>query len=62
MINKPGRDNNIKHNISILSNLIDSSTKAAYFNINNNLLSDTKYFLDHMEIIKKSKKYFKYFI
>lgn len=55
MINKPGRDNNIKHNISILSNLIDSSTKAAYFNINNNLLSDTKYFLDHMEIIKSQR-------
>ena len=54
MINKPGRDNNIKHNISILSNLIDSST-AAYFNINNNLLSDTKYFLDHMEIIKSQR-------
>ena len=55
MINKPGRDNNIKHNISILSNLIDSSTMAAYFNINNNLLSDTKYFLDHMEIIKSQR-------
>ena len=55
MINKPGRDNNIKHNISILSNLIDSSTKAAYFNINNNLLSDTKYFLDHMEIVKSQR-------
>ena len=55
MINKPGRDNNIKHNISILSNLIDSSTKADYFNINNNLLSDTKYFLDHMEIIKSQR-------
>ena len=51
MINKPGRE----HNISILSNLIDSSTKAAYFNINNNLLSDTKYFLDHMEIIKSQR-------
>ena len=38
MINKPGRDNNIKHNISILSNLID-----------------TKYFLDHMEIIKSQR-------
>ena len=58
MINKPGRDNNIKHNISILSNLIDSSTKAAYFNINNNLLSDTKYFLDHMEIIKSQRNIF----
>lgn len=55
MINEPGKDNNIKHNISILSNLIDSSTKAAYFNINNNLLSDTKYFLDHMEIIKSQR-------
>lgn len=55
MINKPGKNNNIKHNISILSNLIDSSTKAAYFNINNNLLSDTKYFLDHMEIIKSQR-------
>ena len=39
-------------NLNTLNKLIDNSISEAYANINNSLLSDTRFFLDHMEIIK----------
>lgn len=51
MIN-PDKDIYFQHHLDELNKLISNSTKAAYENINNNLLSDTKYLLEHMEIIK----------
>ena len=41
--------------LNTLNALIDSSISEAYNNINNNLLSDTRFFLDHMEIIKHQR-------
>ena len=41
--------------LNTLNALIDSSISEAYNNINNNLLSDTRFFLDHMEIIKSQR-------
>ncbi len=43
------------NHIDTLDKLIHNSKKVAYENINNNLLSDTKFLLDHMEIIKKQR-------
>ena len=42
-------------NLSTLNKLIDNSISEAYSNINNSLLSDTRFFLDHMEIIKHQR-------
>lgn len=55
IIKNPDKDFSFQHNLEELNLLIDKSTKAAYENINNNLLSDTKYFLEHMEIIKNQR-------
>lgn len=55
MIDNPYKKINFKNNITKLNQLINTSTDAAYFNINNNLLTDTRYFLDHMEIIKSQR-------
>lgn len=55
IISNPDKDISFQHNLDRLNKLINSSTKAAYENINNNLLSDTKYFLEHMEIIKSQR-------
>ena len=41
--------------LNTLNALIDSSISEAYNNINNNLLSDTRFFLNHMEIIKHQR-------
>ena len=43
------------NDLNTLNALIDSSISEAYNNINNNLLSDTRFFLDHMEIIKHQR-------
>ena len=43
------------NDLNTLNALIDSSISEAYNNINNNLLSDTRFFLDHMEIIKHTR-------
>ena len=42
-------------NLHTLNTLIDNSISEAYSNINNSLLSDTKFFLEHMEIIKNQR-------
>ncbi|WP_455538955.1 aromatic acid exporter family protein [Terrisporobacter sp.] len=55
IMRNPHKDFSFDHHLTELNNLIKNSTKAAYENINNNLLSDTKYFLEHMEIIKKQR-------
>lgn len=55
IITNPNKDRSFQEHIDKLNKLIDSSTKAAYININNNLLSDTEYFLEHMEIIKSQR-------
>ncbi len=51
----PCKDIYFQHNLDELNKLINNSTKDAYENINNNLLSDTQYFLEHMEIIKSQR-------
>ena len=43
------------NDLNTLNALIDSSISEAYNNINNNLLSDTRFFLDHVEIIKHKR-------
>ncbi|WP_419725542.1 aromatic acid exporter family protein [Terrisporobacter petrolearius] len=55
IIRDPDKDISFQHNIDKLNKLINNSTKDAYDNINNNLLSDTQYFLEHMEIIKSQR-------
>lgn len=55
IISNPDKDHNFQNKLDKLNKLINNSTKAAYENINNNLLSDTKYFLEHMEIIKSQR-------
>lgn len=55
IIRNPDKDFSFDHHLDELNKLIKNSTKAAYENINNNLLSDTKYFLEHMEIIKNQR-------
>lgn len=55
IINNPDKDYNVQDHLHKLNALINKSTKEAYENINNNLLSDTKYFLEHMEIIKSQR-------
>lgn len=55
IISSPDKDISFQHNLDELNKLINNSTKAAYENINNNLLSDTQYFLEHMEIIKSQR-------
>lgn len=51
----PDNKNMYSQNLHTLNTLIDNSISEAYNNINNNLLSDTKFFLEHMEIIKSQR-------
>lgn len=55
IISNPDKNLSFQDNLDELNKLIKNSTEAAYENINNNLLSDTKYFLEHMEIIKSQR-------
>lgn len=55
LIVNPNTENNYSTDLHTLNSLIDSSTSEAYANINNSLLSDTRFFLDHMEIIKSQR-------
>lgn len=55
IISNPDKNLSFQDNLDKLNKLIKNSTEAAYENINNNLLSDTKYFLEHMEIIKSQR-------
>lgn len=51
----PENKNMYNQDLNTLNRLIDNSISEAYNNINNNLLSDTRFFLDHMEIIKNQR-------
>ena len=51
----PNNKDMYNKDLNTLNALIDSSISEAYNNINNNLLSDTRFFLDHMEIIKSQR-------
>lgn len=55
IIINPDKNITFQDNLGKLNTLIKNSTEAAYENINNNLVSDTKYFLEHMEIIKNQR-------
>ena len=48
-------ENRYKKDLLTLNLLIDKSISQAYDNINNTLLSDTRFFLEHMEIIKSQR-------
>lgn len=51
----PNKESDYEEHLDRLNILINKSTKAAYENLNNNLSSDTRFFLEHMEIIKNQK-------
>lgn len=51
----PNKESDYEEHLDRLNILINKSTKAAYENLNNNLSSDTRFFLEHMEIIKSQK-------
>ena len=51
----PNKESDYEEHLDRLNILINKSTKAAYENLNNNLLSDTRFFLEHIEIIKSQK-------
>lgn len=55
LILNPKKENRYNKDLHTLNSLIDSSISEAYANINNSLLSDTRFFLDHMEIIKSQR-------
>ena len=55
----PTQGSNFESDLEVLNNLINSSISAAYENINNNLLTDTQFFLEHMEIIKMQRNILK---
>ncbi|WP_296648348.1 aromatic acid exporter family protein [Romboutsia sp. 13368] len=51
----PNNKDMYNQDLHTLNALIDSSIFEAYNNINNSLLSDTRFFLNHMEIIKNQR-------
>lgn len=55
LIVNPNKEDKYSKDLNTLNKLIDNSISEAYDNMNNNLLSDTKFFLDHMEIIKSQR-------
>lgn len=55
LIVNPKNENRYNKDLHTLNLLIDSSISEAYDNINNSLLSDTRFFLDHMDIIKSQR-------
>lgn len=55
LIVNPKKESRYSNDLHTLNSLIDRSISEAYDNINNNLLSDTRFFLDHMEIIKSQR-------
>lgn len=55
LIVHPNKENKYDKDLNTLNTLINNSISEAYDNMNNNLLSDTKFFLDHMEIIKSQR-------
>ncbi|MEG1311227.1 MAG: hypothetical protein RSD47_04380, partial [Romboutsia sp.] len=55
LIVNPKDENRYNKDLYTLNLLINNSISEAYNNINNNLSSDTRFFLDHMEIIKNQR-------
>ncbi|MGL5346871.1 MAG: aromatic acid exporter family protein [Peptostreptococcaceae bacterium] len=55
LIKNPFEGDEYEKDLNKLNSLIDKSTMYIYENINNNLLSDTKFFLDYIENIKKQR-------
>ncbi|MCU9809980.1 hypothetical protein LEQ06_18670 [Paraclostridium sp. AKS46] len=55
IIVNPNKENKYTFDLNTLNKLINRSISEAYDNINNSLLSDTKFFLDHMDIIKSQR-------
>lgn len=55
LIVNPNNKNKYDNDLNTLNTLISNSISEAYNNMNNNLLSDTKFLLDHMEIIKSQR-------
>ncbi|QJA07754.1 hypothetical protein HF520_01795 [Romboutsia sp. CE17] len=55
IIVNPQVESKYNKDLNTLNTLINNSISAAYENMNNHLLSDTKFFLDHMEIIKSQR-------
>ncbi|HBL5919916.1 TPA: hypothetical protein LR603_003197, partial [Clostridioides difficile] len=55
IIVNPKKENGYSRDLYTLNSLIDSSISETYDNINNTLLSDTRFFLEHMDIIKSQR-------
>lgn len=55
IILNPNDINKYEGDMTTLNNLISKSVHVAYENINNTLLSDTQFLLEHMEIIKSQR-------
>ncbi|HBF2314920.1 TPA: hypothetical protein KN067_001878 [Clostridioides difficile] len=55
IIVNPKKENGYSRDLYKLNSLIDSSISETYDNINNTLLSDTRFFLEHMDIIKSQR-------
>ncbi len=55
LIKSPNLDNSYTKNLNTLNTLINDSTSSIYYNINNNLLTDTKFLLDHLQTIKSQR-------
>ena len=55
LILNPKKENSYYKDLHTLNSLIDSSISESYANINNSLLSDTRFFLDHIEIVKRQR-------
>lgn len=55
IIVNPRNENKYNKDLNTLNTLISISISEAYNNINNSLSSDTRFLLEHMEIIKKQR-------
>ncbi|MGL6106216.1 aromatic acid exporter family protein [Romboutsia sp.] len=55
LIKSPTEGTEYDKDLHNLNNLIDKSVSQTYENINNNLLSDTRFFLNHIESIKRQR-------
>lgn len=55
IIVNPKKENEYSRDLYTLNSLIDRSISETYDNINNTLLNDTKFFLEHMDIIKSQR-------
>lgn len=55
IIVNPKKENEYSRDLYTLNSLIDRSISETYDNINNTLLNDTRFFLEHMDIIKSQR-------